>query len=60
MAAADPLFPEVASSFYSLMYPLVSFQDCSSAGPVPTTTPRAAAVAGEQSVSPKIQLPLNV
>ncbi|XP_051009038.1 E3 ubiquitin-protein ligase SH3RF3 [Acomys russatus] len=35
-------------------------QDCSSAGPVPTATPRAAAAAGEQSASPKVQLPLNV
>ncbi|KAH0516840.1 SH3 domain-containing RING finger protein 3 [Microtus ochrogaster] len=35
-------------------------QDSSSAGPVPTAIPRAAAVAGEQSMSPKAQLPLNV
>lgn len=44
---------------YSLTVPLVSFQD-SSAGPVPTAIPRAAAVAGEQGMSPKVQLPLNV
>ncbi|XP_029426508.1 E3 ubiquitin-protein ligase SH3RF3 isoform X2 [Nannospalax galili] len=35
-------------------------QDSSSAGPIPTAIPRAAAVAGEQSPSPKVQLPLNV
>ncbi|EGW10298.1 SH3 domain-containing RING finger protein 3, partial [Cricetulus griseus] len=32
----------------------------SSAGPIPTAIPRAAAVAGEQGMSPKVQLPLNV
>ncbi|MBZ3886928.1 SH3 domain-containing RING finger protein 3 [Sciurus carolinensis] len=35
-------------------------QDSSSAGPIPTAIPRAAAVAGEQGTSPKVQLPLNV
>ncbi|XP_073906663.1 E3 ubiquitin-protein ligase SH3RF3 isoform X4 [Castor canadensis] len=35
-------------------------QDPSSAGPIPIATPRAAAVAGEQSTSSKVQLPLNV
>lgn len=38
----------------------VPTQDSSSAGPVPTALPRAAAVAGEQGMSPKVQLPLNV
>ncbi|XP_038955127.1 E3 ubiquitin-protein ligase SH3RF3 isoform X5 [Rattus norvegicus] len=38
----------------------VPTQDSSSAGPVPTAIPRAAAVAGEQGMSPKVQLPLNM
>ncbi|ELW72158.1 SH3 domain-containing RING finger protein 3 [Tupaia chinensis] len=34
--------------------------DSSVGGPAPTAMPRAAAVAGEQGTSPKVQLPLNV
>ncbi|OBS76168.1 hypothetical protein A6R68_17380, partial [Neotoma lepida] len=38
----------------------VPAQDSSSAGPIPTAIPRGATVAGEQGMSPKVQLPLNV
>ncbi|XP_051042678.1 E3 ubiquitin-protein ligase SH3RF3 [Phodopus roborovskii] len=38
----------------------VPTQDSSSAGPIPAAIPRAAAVSGEQGMSPKVQLPLNV
>ncbi|XP_028748271.1 E3 ubiquitin-protein ligase SH3RF3 [Peromyscus leucopus] len=38
----------------------VPTQDSSSAGPIPTAIPRGATVAGEQGMSPKVQLPLNV
>ncbi|XP_027628695.1 E3 ubiquitin-protein ligase SH3RF3 [Tupaia chinensis] len=39
---------------------LGSLEDSSVGGPAPTAMPRAAAVAGEQGTSPKVQLPLNV
>ncbi|XP_073906662.1 E3 ubiquitin-protein ligase SH3RF3 isoform X3 [Castor canadensis] len=42
------------------IFPLLYVEDPSSAGPIPIATPRAAAVAGEQSTSSKVQLPLNV
>ncbi|XP_040831597.1 E3 ubiquitin-protein ligase SH3RF3 isoform X1 [Ochotona curzoniae] len=52
--------PRAAARIGELAHLSCAAQDSSLAGPAPTAVPRAATVAGEQGIPPKVQLPLNV